>query len=248
MSSIQLIRHATLLLDFGGVSILVDPFLAPKDTYDPIIWTSNGIRNPMTELPFPAKDSCDNADIILVTHTHNDHWDEAARQLIAKEKLLLGQPEDEAKFREQGFTNVHPIVDKYTTHGLIFQRTGGQHGTGEIALKMAPVSGFVISDGKRSLYIAGDTIWCSDVAEAINKYQPDVVVLNTGGAQFDMGDPITMTAADVLQVAAASKASKIICVHMDTVNHCYVTRPLLRAAVGGDGRILLPEDGETVAL
>ena len=47
--------------------------------------------------------------------------------------------------------------------GLSIARTGGQHGTGEIALELAPVSGFVIG----CPYIAGDTIWCREVEEAI---------------------------------------------------------------------------------
>lgn len=251
---LRLIRHASLLLTIGEVNILVDPFFGKKDAYDPVIWTSNGIRNPMTELPLTDQELealVATADMVVVTHTHNDHWDEAARQIIPKNKLLLGQPEDEQKFRDQGFTQVTSIDNTFTTHGLLFTRTGGQHGTGDIGLKMAPVSGFIISNGRQSVYIAGDTIWCPEVEAAISKYKPNFIVLNAGAAQFDMGDPITMTIQDIMMVARNSRASKIICVHMDTVNHCYLERYMLRAAIAEaqeDMRIQAPEDGETVTL
>ena len=49
--------------------------------------------------------------------------------------------------------------------GCASSRTGGQHGTGEIAEMLAPVSGFVLrADGEPTVYVAGDTIWCDEVA------------------------------------------------------------------------------------
>ncbi|MFT3824333.1 MAG: MBL fold metallo-hydrolase [Chitinophagaceae bacterium] len=254
MIQVRLLRNATLVLEINGKKILVDPMLAPKDTYDPIIWTSNNIRNPMVELPV-NKEELDaiiaGADAVLITHTHNDHWDVTAQQIIPSGKLLLGQPEDEAKFRQQGFTNITSIQHTLDWEGIQITRTGAQHGTGEIGAKMAPVSGFVLNDGKESVYLAGDTIWCSDVEDAIDTYQPDMIVLNAGAAQFDMGDPIIMTEADVLLVCKKSKANKIVCVHIEAINHCYLKRPELKQAIaeaGESARCIVPADGETVSL
>ncbi|WP_276482479.1 MBL fold metallo-hydrolase [Paraflavitalea pollutisoli] len=254
MIKIRLIRHATLQVVINDQKILVDPFLAPKDSYDPIIWTSNGLRNPMVDLPFgedALRQLIQESDLVLVTHTHNDHWDVTAQQMIPKDQLIAGQVEDEAKFRQQGFTNVVAIKDQYSWQGITIHRTGGQHGTGEIGQKMAPVSGYVLQDGKSSVYIAGDTIWCPEVLQALEKHQPDIIVLNTGAARFDMGDPITMTAEDVVQVAQHTTSRNLICVHMDTVNHCYLKRPLLKDALKTANlldRCQLPADGEWVKL
>lgn len=254
MIKVRLIRHATLQVVINEKKILVDPFLAPKDTYDPIIWTSNGIRNPMVNLPFDEatlKELIRETDLVLVTHTHNDHWDVTAQQLIPKDKPIAGQVEDEAKFRQQGFTQVTALRDQVTWNGITITRTEGEHGTGEIGEKMAPVSGFVLQAGKDSLYIAGDTIWCAAVQTALEKHRPTSLVLNTGAARFDMGDPITMTASDVIQVAQHTPSNHIICVHMDTVNHCYLKRPQLDAELkqaGLSGRYLIPADGEWIAL
>ena len=41
------------------------------------------------------------------------------------------------------------------------------------------------SDGEKTIYIVGDTIWINDVEQVMHKYQPDIVILNTGYAQVE---------------------------------------------------------------
>jgi L-ascorbate metabolism protein UlaG (beta-lactamase superfamily) len=254
MSQIRLLRNATLVITLDGFRFLIDPLLAPKDSYDPIMWTSNNIRNPMTELPVSNSEMQEiiaAADAVIITHTHNDHWDGTARQLIPTDKLLIGQHEDRAKFIEQGFVNVISVDHEMQLGPLKITRTGGQHGTGEIGAMMAPVSGFIIKGHNETIYIAGDTIWCNEVEQAITEHAPTTIVLNAGAAQFDKGDPITMNIDDVLKVCEQSKTATVICVHMEAVNHCYLRRDSLRRAItreGEDHRCLVPEDGESIDL
>jgi len=62
------------------------------------------------------------------------------------------------------------------------------------------------------------------------------------------GDPITMGASDIIKVSKAAPKAKIIAVHMDTVNHCLLTRSELKKAldeVGVKG-IAIPQDGELI--
>ena len=116
-------------------------------------------------------------DAVLVTHTHRDHWDAKAVELIPKDKPILCQPASETVIREAGFTAVTAIGYRYEWRGITFHRTGGQHGTGEIGQKMGAVSGFVLqAPGEPILYIAGDTIWCDDVQRALSLYQPGAVI------------------------------------------------------------------------
>src|SRR5579859_4087133 len=150
MIKIRLLRNATVVVEMNNRQLLVDPLFGDKGAYDPVRWTSNGIRNPTVGLPLtPAGLSAivQGTDAVIVTHTHNDHWDEAARQLLPKDIPLLGQPEDEPKFRQQGFHNAVGIASEYHFDGITLTRTGGRHGKGEIGAKMAPVSGFVLHDG-----------------------------------------------------------------------------------------------------
>jgi L-ascorbate metabolism protein UlaG (beta-lactamase superfamily) len=235
---ITLVRHATLLLEVGGRRVLVDPMLGDAETQPPIEDTPNQRPNPLVPLPLPADEVVRDLDAVLVTHLHEDHFDEAAERVLPKDMPVFCQPEDEGRLRELGL-DARPVDKALDWDGLVIARTGGQHGTGAIAEELAPVSGFAL-DG---LYIAGDTIWCSDVEEAIAQHEPRVAVVNGSGARFLEGDPIVMTAADVREVVA--RVPTVVVVHLEAINHCLDTRAELRAAVP---EALVPEEGETLEL
>jgi L-ascorbate metabolism protein UlaG (beta-lactamase superfamily) len=147
---------------------------------------------------------------------------------------------------------VRPVDATGELHGITVARTGGRHGTGEIAERLAPVSGFVLSvPGEPSLYVAGDTVWCDEVAAALDEHRPDVAVLNAGGARFTEGDPITMTADDVEAVAAHAPGTRLVAVHLEAINHCLETRSDLHQRLRDAGlteRVTVPENGALVPL
>ena len=65
--------------------------------------------------------------------------------------------------------DARPVVDELDWDGLRIARTGGRHGAeDEVARALAPVSGFVLG----GLYVAGDTVWCREVEEAIERHRP----------------------------------------------------------------------------
>ncbi|HEX6881155.1 MAG TPA: MBL fold metallo-hydrolase [Terriglobales bacterium] len=247
---VQLIRHATLRVLMGGHTFLVDPMLSAKDAMDPIQNASNSVRIPMVELPFSPPEILKDVEAVLVTHTHRDHWDDAATELVPKALPIFCQPEDEAKFRGFGFTDVRPVVPSAQFDNVTIFRTSGQHGTGEIGRKMAPVSGFALrANGERSLYIAGDTIFCPEVESALRQHRPEVTVLNAGAAQFTTGGPITMTALDVVKVCRAAVSTEVVAVHMGAINHCLLTREELSREMKTyklEDQVAIPADGETL--
>jgi L-ascorbate metabolism protein UlaG (beta-lactamase superfamily) len=235
---ITLVRHATLLLEIGGHRLLVDPQLDPEAVRPPIDNTPNQRRNPLVPLPLPAEEVVRGLDAVVVTHLHRDHLDETAERLLPRDVPVFCQPEDEARLRELGL-QARPVAEALDWDGLSIRRTGGRHGHGALADRLAPVSGFVL-DG---LYVAGDTVWCDEVAAAIERHRPAVAVVNAGGARFLEGDPIVMTAADAREVAA--RVPTVVAVHLEAINHCVETRAELRAGAPG---VLVPEDGETLEL
>jgi L-ascorbate metabolism protein UlaG (beta-lactamase superfamily) len=252
---IHFLRHATLVLAFEGLYILVDPMFSPAGAMPPVANAADERRIPLVDLPLAQVEleyMIDHIDAVLVTHTHRDHWDDRAVVLLPKQIPILCQPEDEAKIRQAEFAVVQPIAARLEWRGVEFQRTGGQHGTGEIGARMAPVSGFVLqAAGEPRLYIAGDTIWCPEVEQALRSHRPDVVVVNAGAAQFLSGGPITMTADDVGQVCRALPTAQVIAVHMEAINHCLLTRAelLMRLEEQGlAGRVLIPNDGALIEL
>ena len=212
-------------------------------------------RIPLVELPLSAPELdalLASVDAALITHTHRDHWDQAAAAMLRRDLPLFCQPPDLAALQGAGFGAVTAVEGRAEWQGVTIDRTGGRHGTGEIGERMGPVSGFVLrAAGEPALYIAGDTIWCPEVAAALEAHRPDAVVVNAGAAQFLVGDPITMTAGDVLEVCRAAPAARVIAVHMEVVNHCRLSRAELRAAADAAGvgdRLSTPADGKALAL
>jgi len=247
---LRLIRHATLIVEYSGHTLLVDPMLDDAGARSPIQNSPNPRNNPLVPLPMPAEEAVQGVDAVLVTHTHSDHWDGTATRVLPKDVPFFGQIEDEAKFRGQGFTRVQSVTSAVAWKDIEITCTGGQHGRGEIGKAMAPVSGFVLrASGEPTLYIAGDTIWCDEVQAAIREHNPAIIVVNTGAAQFLEGGPITMSADDVIATAQASKAARVVAVHMESINHCLLTRAdlafQLEAARVID-RVAIPQDGEWV--
>jgi L-ascorbate metabolism protein UlaG (beta-lactamase superfamily) len=251
---IHFLRHATSVVRLGALNLLLDPMLSRAEAMDPVQHAANARRIPLVELPLDdraLRDLLDRVDAVIVTHTHRDHWDARAIELLRKDIPLLCQPEDVDRIRDAGFSQLLPVDAETQWRGIQVVRTGGQHGSGDIGQKMGPVSGFVLrAEREPSLYIAGDTIWCAEVDEALRAHRPEVTILNAGAAQFLTGGPITMTAEDVERVCRALPSTRVIAVHMDAINHCLLTRADLSAQldrVGLLARVSIPADGELIA-
>jgi L-ascorbate metabolism protein UlaG (beta-lactamase superfamily) len=246
--SVQLLRHATLIVKNKRTTFLVDPMLSPKGAMDPVANAGNDIRIPMTDLPFRIERQLKEADAILVTHTHRDHWDAVAQKMIDKSKPIFCQPTDLEKIRSQGFTNVNAHEDTFEFKGITINVVDGHHGVGEEHQNMGDVCGFMLQQNGHTLYIAGDTVWCEEVMENMRRHKPQTIVVNAGGAQFVTGTPITMDIQDVTTTMKHSHGSTIVAVHMDTINHCKITREIFRKYVAENNLrdILIPNDGETL--
>ena len=235
---ITLVRSATVLLDLGGKRILVDPMLDDVGARPPIEGTANQVANPTAPLPFPAEEVVRGLDAVIVTHRHRDHLDATGEALLPRDVPVFCQPEDEEALRSLGL-DARPVEEAVAWDGLSLTRTPARHGRGRIAELLAPVSGFVLDD----LYLAGDTVWYEEVEETIERHRPRVAVVNAGGAEFLEGGLIVMGPDDVREVAA--RVPTVVAVHMEALNHCFLERAALAAAVPG---VLIPRDGETLEL
>jgi L-ascorbate metabolism protein UlaG (beta-lactamase superfamily) len=230
--NVELIRHATLLLETSLGRVLVDPMLRAAGTTPPIENTPNPRSNPLVELPFPAEDVVNGVELCVITHLHGDHFDERARELLPPNLPILTMPEHAQRLEEQGFTHV-------STERPGFSLTSGRHGTGAIGEVMGAVCGFVVDD----LYVAGDTIWCDQVQYALATHHPRAVIVNAGGARFIGSAPIVMNAAHVRTLRRATGVP-VVAVHLEAINHCIEPRELYRAIDG----VLVPADGESLDL
>ncbi|WP_458129812.1 MBL fold metallo-hydrolase [Pseudomonas sp. Z2-11] len=256
---LQQVRNATVKITYGETTFLIDPMLAKKGAYPGFENTyRSNLRNPLVDLTESPEKVIAGVDAVIVTHTHLDHWDDAAQKALPKDIPLFAQHEEDAQLiRSQGFKNVRVLTDEAEFGGVKITKTGGQHGTDEmyavpaLAKPLGEAMGVVFqAPGYKTLYLAGDTIWRSEVDQAINQYRPEVIVLNAGKAKMAGFDgSIIMGEEDVLRASKAAKNAQIVAVHMDAINHMSLTREELRAYVkkqGIEGRVDIPEDGASL--
>lgn len=242
---VRLIRNATLSVELAGRRLLVDPMLDSPGARPPVENTLPARRNPLVPLPLPAEELVAEADAVLVTHLHQDHFDATAARLIADRLPVLCQPGDAETLAARGVTRATEVGDVARLGELRIHRTAGRHGVGALADELGPVCGFVVADGDHSLYVAGDTIWCDEVRDAMERHRPDAVVVNAAGARFVGSERLVMDVDDVLALCAAFPETLVIAVHLEAINHCFVTRAQLRDATCG-ARVAIPDDGEIV--
>lgn len=249
------IRNATLRIAYAGRRFLVDPMLAAAGAYPGYPGTLNSHRsNPLVDLPLPLE-AILAVDAVIVTHTHPDHWDEAALRLVPRHlPVFVQDARDAAEIGAAGFGDVRILGDATEFEGIRLTRTGGQHGSdaamAAIGAMLGAVCGVVFRHpGERTLYVAGDTLWNPEVEAALRRHGPEVIVLNAGEATVSGIGAITMGVEDVLAVQRAAPGATILASHMEAVNHAALPRAVLRDAVAKAGlsaRILVPEDGETL--
>jgi L-ascorbate metabolism protein UlaG (beta-lactamase superfamily) len=249
------VRNATLVVDYAGRKFLIDPMLGAKGTFPGFAGTLNShLSNPLVDLPAPIGEIVD-VDAVIVTHTHLDHWDDAAKDSLPKGLPVFAQDEKDATdIRAAGFADVRVLSAETVFDGITLIKTPGQHGSDEamemIGDRLGTVCGVVFRHPEeKTLYLAGDTVWNRHVEESLGKHAPDVIILNCGDAQIVGLGSIIMGKQDVLEVHRATPSGTIVASHMEAVNHGMLSRKELREFLeerGMAGRVLVPEDGETL--
>jgi L-ascorbate metabolism protein UlaG (beta-lactamase superfamily) len=245
---LQLIRNATLVLDYGGQRFLIDPMLGPAHAFE----SYGGIsENPTVGLSIPAQDVLADIDAVIVSHLHKDHFDAAAQELLPKDWPLLCQPDALERIEALGFLQARPVIDPVEWKGIRISPTSGEHGYGVWIERMGPVSGYLFeAAGEPSLYWAGDTVLTAGVRDLILEHQPDCIVTHSGGAWFESAESlIIMGVKQTLEAARLAPHAQVIAVHLEALDHCPVTRQELALAARQAGladRIRIPADGEVL--
>ena len=85
-----------------------------------------------------------------------------------------------------GFNDIRIIYESGTDFdGVTLYKTQCQHGRCEVVKPMCEQIGMPYdamgivfkADTEEMLYVAGDTIWCDEVRNAIDKFNPEIIIV-----------------------------------------------------------------------
>lgn len=262
---IKQIRNATLRLEYGGKTFLIDPWLIgtearfrfvdipgmPFHTPDPV---KERIPMPLFDLPEPMTSVLSGVEYYIVTHIHPDHIDIALNGdvgiFLDKSVPILAQNEQErAVFGKSGFKQVKTLMEEaLDIDGVKITKTPALHGT---VVPCGDACGLIFEHpSEKILYLAGDTIWYDGVKKTLSAYRPEVIILNACAAETVKNGRLIMNDEDVSWVAKAAPDAKLLISHMDNVAHATITRHSMRGLLArrGINDYFMPEDGETIVL
>lgn len=244
--TMTLYRHATFIMEIDNKKILVDPMLASIGEYPPIVLSKNGNRNPLIQLNVELNEIID-VDGVLITHAHNDHFDEVAKEVLDKDIPLLCQPSDYTNIKKLGFSNISVVNNETNWMGLDIERFPGSHGGGLLNFFLGKSSSYLLKYDNKKIYITGDTLLTIKQKRLLKKIKPDTIIAYGGAARLKLLGQITMNNNNIVKIAETLGSSTIIAIHMDSINHCEDSSKELRSLIVEKKlNIFVPESREKI--
>ena len=243
------VRNATMLLEYAGERILIDPMFSPKGVFPPFKMFGGGRRkNPLVELPSSGMELMKSATCALITHEHPDHLDVPALEWLRSVQLpVWASSLDVESLRRRGLD-----ARDIESGGFAAPRVrvvDAQHGYGVVAWLMGPVSGFYFAhEDEPSVYLTGDSVMTPSIRATIEQLEPDVIVAPAGSANAGIGRSILFELPELVELAQLAPR-QIVFNHLESLDHCPTTRAGLREEMeraGVSSKVLIPSDGEAL--
>ncbi|MEM1003312.1 MAG: MBL fold metallo-hydrolase, partial [Bacteroidota bacterium] len=232
--------------------LLIDPMTGKKGTAAPpfSIIRFKPIKNPILDLPNGAMELIEKTTHCLITHLHADHLDKSAVTFLKDRQIpITCSSLDKKELIKRGLNIVNTIEYWKSSEflGGTIEGIPARHGYGFVAKPMGNVMGYYIKfPNEESVYLSSDTIYTADVKKVLTEYKPDISVVACGSAQLDLFQPLLMTMEDIVRFVKDAP-NKVICNHLEAVNHCPTTRLKLKSILQSE-RLLektwIPNDGD----
>jgi L-ascorbate metabolism protein UlaG (beta-lactamase superfamily) len=160
--------------------------------------------------PYDIDGEPKDADIILVSHSHGDHFSPKDIKKVMKDdstKLVIPSS-CIAEVKKQGYKNiitVEPLKD-YTVDGIAVRTVPAYNTNKNFHTKESRLVGYILNVNSALYYFAGDT----DLIPDMDNIKADVVFLPVGGTY-------TMTAKEAAKAANIMKPQIAVPIHFADV-------------------------------
>jgi L-ascorbate metabolism protein UlaG (beta-lactamase superfamily) len=216
--SLTWLGHAAFLIRLAGKNILTDPYLtdyAGPSRFGPKRYVASGIQ--ARNLP-PI-------DLLLISHNHYDHLDEAALRLLPhKERIQIVAPLRLGEFfRRRGFTKTleldweqHAQFDGVTVTALPAVHWSRRNTRDTNRSLWA---GFAIRSGSHKLFFGGDSAYGQVFKRIGEKHGPfDTALIGIGGyAPRNIMHASHATPEEAVQIGRDIGAKRLTGMHWGTV-------------------------------
>ena len=219
------IGNATLLIRFGGLTILTDPNFIHSGEEIPLGYgmTTRRLIDPAIDF-----DDVPPIDAVLLSHFHADHFDRIAQERLDRSTTIITTPEAAEQLGDLGFEAVQPL-ETWATSELTGSRASclirampGQHAPSLLSVALPEVMGSVLefqrldeASSTLRMYISGDTIMYEGL-RAIPEREPviDVAFLHLGGTRV-LGMTVTMDADQGVELLETLRPRLAVPIHYD---------------------------------
>lgn len=220
--SVFFIGTATVILRFGGFTILTDPnFLHAGDH----VHLGYGLTSERLTEPAIDIDELPHVDLCILSHYHGDHFDQVVEEKLRKDIPIITTEHAAGELKEKGFTEAialdtwdSVLVDGRSTR-LRIASLPGKHGPAIVDFALPPVMGSMLDfeepNGERLLriYITGDTLIHDDLKEIPQRYPGvDLMLLHLGGTRV-LGILVTMDAVQGVEMMNIVQPERAIPIH-----------------------------------
>ena len=221
--SIFFIGNATVLLRFGGFTILTDPTFVHMHEQVPLGYgmSTRRLTNPAVDIgALPP------LDFVVLSHFHGDHFDQVAEAELNRELSIITTGEAAKELEQRGFTNTRALetwqaLEVVKGDGRMrVTAMPGRHGPGITDFALPDVMGTVLelpaSTGDvRKIYISGDTLVYEDLHDIPQRYPDlDIGLFHLGGTRV-LGLLVTMDAEQGVEAVQIVNPRVAIPIHYD---------------------------------
>lgn len=210
------IGHSSFLLQMGGRTILIDPVFSERCS--PSKWIGPRRRRP----PGLSMDELPRIDIVLISHDHYDHLDEASIRALGSDPLYIAPLGVRDTLLAWGAIRVWEL-DWWMSGAheeLLFTCLPAQHFSGRTPFSRngSLWSGWSVAHPDFHIYYAGDTGWGSFAAEIGKRLGPFDLALIPIGAYRPRWfmHPVHIDPAEAIAVHRAVGARRSIATHWGT--------------------------------